>query len=140
MRLFVVLWAILLSGSAGQADELRFDSAAAWQSWQMPDDLVRVSADGGLRLAKFRKEINAVANAGDFRHPTQERGEVAGGIWEAKSSPQTADFIVDGDLETFWQPDPDDAPDQWSVQIDSELVIARAGGPRRRSADRTCGI
>ena len=126
MRLFVVLWAILLSGSAGQADELRFDSAAAWQSWQMPDDLVRVSADGGLRLAKFRKEVNAVANAGDFRHPTQERGEVAGGIWEAKSSPQTADFIVDGDLETFWQPDPDDAPDQWSVQIDlGRPVLAR---------------
>ena len=67
-----------------------------------------------------------MANAGDFRHPTQERGEVSGGIWEAKSNPQTADFIIDGDLATFWQPDSADALDQWSVQIDlGRPVLAR---------------
>ena len=120
------LYALLLGIGAVWADELRFDRAAAWRSWQMPADLVQIGADGRLRLRKFRKEINAVANAGDFRHATQERGEVAGGIWEAKSNPQTADLIVDGDLETFWQPDPEDAPDQWSVQIDlGRPVLAR---------------
>ncbi len=128
MRSFYALGAMLLLGISGAvwADALRFDSAAAWRSWQMPNDLVQIGADGGLRLRKFRKEINAVANAGDFRHPTQERGEVSGGIWEAKSNPQTADLIVDGDLETFWQPDPDDALDQWSVQLDlGRPVLAR---------------
>ena len=119
-------YALLLGVGAVWADELRFDSAAAWRSWQMPADLVQIGADGRLQLRKFRKEINAVANAGDFRHATQERGEVTGGIWEAKSNPQTADFIIDGDLATFWQPDPDDAPDQWSVQIDlGRPVLAR---------------
>ena len=119
-------YALLLGIGAVWADELRFDSAAAWRTWQMPNDLVQIDADGRLRLTKFRKEINAVANAGDFRHPTQERGEVTGGIWEAKSNPQTADLIIDGDLETFWQPDPDDALDQWSVQIDlGRPVLAR---------------
>ena len=123
MRLF---YALLLGIGAVWADELRFDSAAAWQTWQMPNDLVQIGADGGLRLTKFRKEINAVANAGDFRHATQERGEVAGGIWEAKSNPQTADFIIDGDPTTYWQPDLDDALDQWSVQIDlGRPVLAR---------------
>ncbi|MCY3791336.1 MAG: gliding motility-associated C-terminal domain-containing protein, partial [Gemmatimonadetes bacterium] len=54
------------------------------------------------------------------------RGEVTGGIWEAKSNPQTADLIIEGDLETFWQPNPDDALDQWSVQIDlGRPVLAR---------------
>ena len=120
------LCVLLLGIGAVWADELRFDSAAAWQTWQMPNDLVQIGADGGLRLRKFRKEINAVANAGEFRHATQERGEVSGGIWEAKSSPQTADLIIDGDLETFWQPDLDDALDQWSVQIDlGRPVLAR---------------
>ena len=120
------LYALLLGIGAVWADELRFDSAAAWRTWQMPNDLVQIGADGGLRLTKFRKEINAVANAGDFRHPTQERGEVSGGIWEAKSNPQTADLIIDGDLTTFWQPDLDDALDQWSVQIDlGRPVLAR---------------
>ena len=119
-------YALLLGIGAVWADELRFDSAEAWRTWQMPNDLVQIDADGRLRLTKFRKEINAVANAGDFRHPTQERGEVTGGIWEAKSNPQTADLIVDGDLATFWQPDPDDALDQWSVQIDlGRPVLAR---------------
>ena len=119
-------YALLLGIGAVWADELRFDSAAAWQTWQMPNDLVQIDADGRLRLTKFRKEINAVANAGDFRHPTQERGEVTGGIWEAKSNSQTANLIIDGDLGTFWQPDPDDALDQWSVQIDlGRPVLAR---------------
>ena len=119
-------YALLLGIGAVWADELRFDSAAAWRTWQMPNDLVQIDADGRLRLTKFRKEINAVANAGDFRHPTQGRGEVTGGIWEAKSNPQTADLIIDGDLETFWQPDPDDALDQWSVQLDlGRPVLAR---------------
>ena len=120
------VYALLLGIGAVWADELRFDRAEAWRAWQMPDDLVQIDASGRLRLTKFRKEINAVANAGDFRHPTQERGEVRGGIWEAKSNPQTAALIVDGDVETFWQPDPDDALDQWSVQLDlGRPVLAR---------------
>jgi hypothetical protein len=49
---------------------------------------------------------------------TFERGEVTGGTWAAKSKPQTADFIVDGDERTYWPPDENDALDQWSVQID----------------------
>ncbi len=128
MRSCSVLWVIGLCACIGSAiaEEFRFDSPAAWQTWQMPSDLVQVGADGGLRLRKFRKEINAVADAGEFSHPTQERGEVAGGIWEAKSSPQTADFIIDGDERTYWQPDENDALDQWSVQIDlGRPVLAR---------------
>ena len=128
MRSFYALWVMLLLGISGAvwADELRFDRAAAWRTWQMPNDLIQIDADGRLRLTKFRKEINAVANAGDFRHETKERDEVVGGIWEAKSNPQTANLIVDGDLETFWQPNPDDALDQWSVQLDlGRPVLAR---------------
>ena len=108
-RANAIFWVLVLVGiyGNGQADELRFESAAAWAVWEMPTDLVQVGADGVLRLRKFRKEINALANAEDFRHPTQERGAVTGGIWEAKSSPETADFLLDGDPETFWRPIPD---------------------------------
>ena len=98
MRLLWLLLAALIAGvGSAWAESLRFDSEAGWRSWQMPRDLVQIGAEGGLRLKKFRKEINAVANAGNFSHPTQERGEVAGGIWEAKSSPQMANFAIDGD-------------------------------------------
>ena len=125
-RANAIFWVLVGIYGNGQADELRFESAAAWAVWEMPTDLVQVGADGVLRLRKFRKEINALANAEDFRHPTQERGAVTGGIWEAKSSPETADFLLDGDPETFWRPDPADALDQWSVQIDlGRPVLAR---------------
>ena len=108
------------------AEVLTFDSPASWQSWSMPSDLVQITDEGQLQLVRFRKEINAAADAGQFINPTQTRGEVSGGIWEAKSSPQTAPFIIDSDPETFWQPDPDDPQDQWSVQIDlGRPVLAR---------------
>ena len=117
--------ALLLCQGVG-AERLSFASAEAWQSWQKPDDLVLFDAEGRLRLRRFNKDINAAANAGQFRHLSQERGEVVGGIWEAKSSPQTAASVLDGDVETFWQPDPADALDQWSIQIDlGRPVLAR---------------
>ena len=47
------LYALLLGIGAVWADELRFDSAAAWRTWQMPNDLVQIGADGGLRLTKI---------------------------------------------------------------------------------------
>ena len=128
MRFVYMVWILGFAAGSGpvRGEEFRFDSPAAWQAWQMPVDLIEIGADGSLQLRKFRKEINAVADAGDFSHPTQERGEVTGGIWEAKSNPQTADLIVDGDRQTYWQPDADDALDQWSVQIDlGRPVLAR---------------
>lgn len=117
---------LLLLWQGAGAERLSFATAEAWQSWQKPDDLVLFDVEGHLRLRRFDKDINAAADAGQFSHLSQERGEVAGGIWEAKSSPQTAASVLDGDVETFWQPDPADALDQWSIQIDlGRPVLAR---------------
>ena len=56
MRSVCVLLLLVLSGFAGtvRAEVFRFDSANAWQSWQMPNDLVEIDEGGGLRLRKFR--------------------------------------------------------------------------------------
>ena len=126
MSKFALVLSLLLPLGAG-AEFLTFDNREDWENnWTLKPLLNVFDEEGNLGLVKFRKDINALANAGDFRHPTQERDEVAGGIWEAKSSPETADFLVDGDPQTFWQPDPADAPDQWSVQLDlGRPVLAR---------------
>ena len=92
---------IALIATALAADELRINTPAEWSGWKMPRDLVRFDARGALQLTKFRKGINAVANAAQFIHPTRARGDaVRGGLWEAGSNPRTAARIIDGDVTT----------------------------------------
>ncbi len=127
MRFILTLTASLVFLNApSTAETLRFDSAETWQTWTIPPGLVRVDAEGALRLTKYRKEVDAVRDAHLFTHATQERGEVAGGIWTAGSGRATAEGAIDGDPATFWQPDPADALKNWFIDIDlGRAVLAR---------------
>ena len=108
------------------AEQIRFDSEFSWNNWEMPSDLILFDEEGNLNLRRINKEINAVANANNFQYNSQERGQVRGGIWLAKTNPETASNIIDGDPETFWKPDQNDKIDQWTVQIDlGRPVLAR---------------
>ena len=101
------------------AEEFRFDSAASWSTWKRPHGLIEFDDRGRLQLVKFRKNINAVADATEFTHLTRSRGaNVPGGIWEAGSNPTAARRIIDGDRKTFWQASTDDPLGDWFVQID----------------------
>ena len=77
---------LLLGSSTAMGDVYTLDSAAKWQSWDMPKGTVRVLAGGQIELVKFNKSINAAVNAANFMHPTQKRGDVRGGIWRAGSN------------------------------------------------------
>ncbi len=45
---------------------------------------------------------------------------------KAGSNPDDAPRIIDGDLSTFWQPDPDDAREDWFITIDlGQAALAR---------------
>ena len=115
--IYCLLMGLLLGGSS-RADEVRFDTPAEWATWEIPVDIVRFADDGSLELKKFRKEINATLDAHLFTQPTQTRGEVAGGIWQVGSNPAAARRIMDGNLETVWQPSPADELVDWVVTID----------------------
>ena len=121
------LTAFLLSApQGGWTDELRFDTQAAWAKWQIPQGLVQIGSDGQLDLVKYRTNINAVADAHLFSYASQQRGEVAGGIWAVGSNPADAHKIIDGDPETFWQPDPAAQMEDWSIDIDlGRAVLAK---------------
>ncbi len=118
---------LLLCSTALCAAELRFDSAAAWSSWEMPFGLVHFGDEGQLQLVKYRKDINAITDAGSFTHLTRSRGDnVPGGIWEAGSNPRAANRVIDGDPTTFWQASPSDNIGDWFVQIDlGRAVLAK---------------
>ncbi len=107
-------------------DQLRFDSAEQWARWKAPHGLVHTE-DGRLRLAKFRKRINAVEDAHLFAHATQQRGQVNGGIWAVGSNRESAANAIDGDPTTYWQPDPQAQLEDWSLDIDlGRAVLAEA--------------
>ena len=122
-----LLLSVLCSATALTAAEFRFDSAASWSTWKRPYGLIEFDDSGRLQLVKFRKNINAVADAPTFTHLTRAHGaNVPGGIWEAGSNPAAARRVIDGDRETFWQAAADDALDDWFVQIDlGRAVLAK---------------
>lgn len=123
--LWPLVW-IAFAVVAANSETLTFQGRAAWATWQMPFGLTEVGEDGQLQLVKFRKDINAVADAHGFSYESKRRGRVAGGIWEAASNPADAAYIIDGDLQTFWRPDPADAIEDWAVEIDlGRAVLAR---------------
>ena len=98
---------LLLCVRWSSADRFTFDTPAKWQTWQLAAGVVQADDKGYLRLTRFRTDINAVLDAPNFTHSTKTRGEVRGGIWKANTSPATAPRLIDGDVETFWQPAPD---------------------------------
>ncbi len=100
------------------ADTIVFDSADTWRDWKIPVGIVEIGDAGQLELKRFRKNINALADAHLFKQPTQTRGEVVGGIWQAGSNPALAPRIIDGDPETVWSFNQADDLVDWIVTID----------------------
>ncbi len=128
MRIYITAIALFsLLPSAVSAEFLTFDDPAMWQAnWSLKPRLNIFSDEGHLGLVRFSKDINAVADAHLFVHPTNERGDVPGGIWSALSNEAGANRIIDGDATTFWQPDAGDPVDKWIVQIDlGRAVLAK---------------
>ncbi len=123
--LWPLVWVAFAVVAAG-SETLTFQGRDAWATWQLPFGLTEVGEDGQLQLVKFRKDINAVADADRFSYESKRRGRVAGGIWEAASNPADATYIIDGDFQTFWRPDPADAIEDWAIEIDlGRAVLAR---------------
>ena len=125
MRRAIIAYLVLAVPLA--ADMLSFDSAEEWAQWQQPLGLVQVGEQGQLSLVKFRKDINLVEDAHLFVHETRTRGDaVAGGLWQAGSNEADAPLAIDGDPTTYWQPSPDDAPEDWFITIDlGRAALAR---------------
>ena len=65
-----------------RAETIVFNSPESWQNWNIPEGIVVVGENGQLELKQYRKPINAAVDAPLFTQPTQQRGEVRGGIWQ----------------------------------------------------------
>jgi len=104
---------LILSDTSLQADQLRITSARDWREWQLPGDAIQLIGDA-IKPGFVRRDINAVANAGDF----------GGGIREVGTNPQNAFNLIDGDQTTSWSPGMDAPLEDWWIEVDLGRVVS----------------
>lgn len=121
-----VLAAVLLLNTPLTADQLRISSSADWRRWDLPGDAVEVS-QGSLKPAFVRRDINAVADAGDF----------AGGIRQVGSNPQDAADLIDGNLDSYWAPAAGAPVEDWWIEVDLGRVVSAQKIELHFAADST---
>tara|TARA_B100000809_G_scaffold260168_1_gene306581 strand:- start:45 stop:2369 length:2325 start_codon:yes stop_codon:yes gene_type:complete len=115
---------LLVSVSACLADVFRIDSKANWDSWTFPRGAVVQNEDGSIGLGRIDRSINAVADARQFRHLTRSSREpVPGGIRVVGSAEESAENIIDGRADTWWQPPQDHVIEDWFIEVDLGRVV-----------------
>ena len=107
-------------------DEVVIDQAAHWAAWEAPVGAHVVAAAGAVLPRLLRRDINAALNAMEFETPEAGGDTLVGGIRRAGSSAAQAPFIMDGDQDTYWEPDPADPLKDWFVDVElGRSIIAK---------------
>ena len=121
----LTLLALFPLGETG-AGTLLINSQDQWRQWTFPQGVLSLAADGSVALRRFRRNIDAVADAAEFFHPNAKGKEVQGGIRSAGTRMEQAAHILDGAATTWWQPSQEAPLDDWWVEIDlGRLVQAK---------------
>lgn len=103
------------------------ESKDHWARWQAVAKTIQITEDG-VKPAFIRKNtrleidgaekivpgINAVLNASEF----------GGGIWDAGSNRLSAANLMDGRMDTYWEPDTSVPLRDWWVQIDLGRAVS----------------
>ena len=102
--------AVLMLAAAAplHAEELRFDTAAQWRQWTLPQGIVELTPQGVIRPLLIRKNINAALDAVDQ----------GGGIRDVGSNRATAALVFDGDPATGWQPASGELEETGWIEVD----------------------
>ena len=141
-----LILAVLIAGTAFAqsgyritADQVVVDRRAHWQSWNFPPGVLDLGSSGTVQPRSLRRDINAV---GDIvanlraRPPDGLKKEpedivladaILGG---ARSNVAGVENLFDGDMTTYWEPDPPtealDLGTQWWFIVDlGRLVMAK---------------
>ena len=110
------------------ADRVRINEPAHWRAWVAPTGVQVVLEDGTVEPRFLRSGIEVAQNASDFIYvnPFVSQDTLQGGIGEAGTNESEADFILDGNPDTFWEPSRTMPVDQWYLEIDlGRAVIAQ---------------
>ena len=120
--LAIILLVLPLSSGLHGAERLTLTDRD-FATWNYPQGLVEVHSDG-VQVRSFGKSFNAVANRGEFEARTIGEHGVRE-LW-TPSNQRDVGLLADQDHGTWWQPDPQDPPERWWVEIDlGRLVVAQ---------------
>ncbi|SVE42773.1 uncharacterized protein METZ01_LOCUS495627, partial [marine metagenome] len=118
-----MLWT-LMSAAIASADKVRFERRSDWDSWDFPKGVLVLNNDGSIRLNRVSKQINAAADSRNFLHQVKSSKEpIPGGIRVVGSGAETAQNVIDGRTDTWWQPELNAArQDRW-VEVDLGRMV-----------------
>ena len=111
------------SGFILRSDRIDIDGAARWRAWEIPFGTATIDSRG-VTANFVQREHNATRDAGDFPIGAEEE---TGGISAVGSNRVLGPGIIDGDAETFWEPDLNLAPETWWAEVN----LGRAVSARR---------
>ena len=114
-------------GFSIEDDAAIIESEDHWARWQSVAKTIQITEEG-VKPAFIRKStklevdgveqvvpgINAVLNASEF----------GGGIWDAGSNRLSAENLMDGRMDTYWEPDTSTPLRDWWVQIDLGRAVS----------------
>ena len=112
--LLTLVWPLLST-----AEELRFDTAADWRRWEIPEGAVQITPAGTLQPIRARRDIDAAANAGSF----------GGGIRVTERRYNKLIPSFRGGVDTLISVDSDWSP--WSNPYNSSGALYESPSPRR---------
>ena len=121
MKLRAIL-ALILLAAASRGDEFVIDQKRQWETWTIPEGVIDLRPDGSMAMKRFGSQIDPLRNMAEFEHDTRTRDVVTGGI-RALSDARSVALLTDGDEETWWQPDPGDGVENWSLDIDLGRLV-----------------
>lgn len=126
------------SGYRLRADRVEIQTRAHWQSWDFPGDMVDISTAGTVTSKYIQSPQNAVGDAADFTYEIagnlrdqyansyseDSKVKARGGIKKAGSNLSLAPLILDGDPQTFWEPDAEDPLQDWVLEVDLGRLVS----------------
>ena len=127
------------SGYRIAADQVVVDRRTHWQSWNFPPGVLDLGSDGTVQPRSLRRDVNAVgdivanlrARPPDGLKKDPEDIVLADAILGgARSNVAGVENLFDGDMTTYWEPDPPtealDLGTQWWFIVDlGRLVMAK---------------
>ena len=130
----VLVFAPVLSGPGWgqqgyslQESRVVIDSQTQWETWQSPPTTIEIS-EAGVRPAFIRKSTRLEGDAGMGVVPgvnaALDAAGFGGGVRAAGSGAAKASHLIDGRMDTYWEPDPGDRLEDWWVQIDLGRTVS----------------
>ncbi len=109
------------------SNQVRVDRPAHWQAWAAPTGVQVVRTDGVVEPRFLPRVIEVAHDAPNFIYVSTFASEdtLQGGIRAVGSGRDSAPFVLDGNPNTYWEPQRTNSLDHWFLEIDlGRAVIA----------------